>query len=322
MLIYAGIDEAGYGPLLGPLCIGATVFAVEEHDSSAGPPDLWKRLNRCVCRKAGDKRRRIAIDDSKLLKGANDGPSHPLRHLERGVISMLACHREQPSCDDELFEALDVVVPQASWYAGQSPLPLAQTCDELKISAARLRAGLLGAKVQCLHMQSCAIDPAEFNRQVALMGSKAGVNFCAILKLADLIWRRWPDAHPRIVIDRQGGRTHYREDLQFAWPEASIQVLAESEAISRYRLIDGERAATITFQTEAESSHLPVALASMIAKYVRELFMVRLNRFFCGHVRELKPTAGYFQDGKRYLADIEPTIAQLGLDRSELVRVR
>ena len=77
---------------------------------------------------------------------------------------------------------------------------------------------------------------------------------------------------------------------------------------------------TVSFETGAEQKHLPVALASMIAKYVRELLMARLNRFFCGHLPELKPTAGYVQDGRRYLAEITPLIEELGLSRSSLIR--
>jgi hypothetical protein len=63
-----------------------------------------------------------------------------------------------------------------------------------------------------------------------------------------------------------------------------------------------------------------VALASMIAKYVRELHMARLNRFFTGHMPELKPTAGYFTDARRYLREIAPVIDELGLSRPSLIR--
>ena len=42
MLIYAGIDEAGYGPMLGPLCIGGACFRLEHADAQDGPPDLWE----------------------------------------------------------------------------------------------------------------------------------------------------------------------------------------------------------------------------------------------------------------------------------------
>ena len=85
MLVYAGIDEAGYGPMLGPLCVASTCFVIADADPAAGPPDLWKALSGAVCRKASDKKKRIAIDDSKRLKGASSARLHPCRHLERGL---------------------------------------------------------------------------------------------------------------------------------------------------------------------------------------------------------------------------------------------
>ena len=101
-------------------------------------------------------------------------------------------------------------------------------------------------------------------------------------------------------------------------------MLAEEETISAYRLtrrINGiDSTVTIKFLIEAESKHLPVALASMTAKYVRELFMMRMNRHFQGLMPKLKPTAGYNEDGRRYLTDIEPLIVGQGIDRRRLVR--
>jgi ribonuclease HII len=123
-----------------------------------------------------------------------------------------------------------------------------------------------------------------------------------------------------VIVDRQGGRTHYLRDLLHAWPEAKAQVLAETDTLSRYRLEKDGSLITISFQVEAEAAHLPVALASMTAKYVRELLMMRLNRYFRSHMPELKPTAGYVEDGRRYIGDIEPLIARLGVDRRSLIR--
>ena len=71
---------------------------------------------------------------------------------------------------------------------------------------------------------------------------------------------------------------------------------------------------------EAAGRFLPVALASMVAKYVRELLMQRLNRFFRGQMTGLKPTAGYFKDGRRYVTEIKPVIQRLHLASSDLVR--
>ena len=103
MLVYAGIDEAGYGPMLGPLCVACTAFVLEQYEPAEGPPNLWTLLAGAVCRKSSDKKRRIAVDDSKKLKGAADGASHPLRHLERGVLSFCPGADPLPPTDDRLL---------------------------------------------------------------------------------------------------------------------------------------------------------------------------------------------------------------------------
>ena len=47
-----------------------------------------------------------------------------------------------------------------------------------------------------------------------------------------------------------------------------------------------------------------------------------MNRWFCERVPGLLPTAGYYSDGQRFLADVEPFVARSELPRSRLVRVR
>ena len=68
VIYYAGIDEAGYGPMLGPLCVATSVFRVDEATPEDGPPDLWSRLEEVVGSRPRDPRRRIAVADSKRLK--------------------------------------------------------------------------------------------------------------------------------------------------------------------------------------------------------------------------------------------------------------
>ncbi|MCA9283733.1 MAG: hypothetical protein KDA22_00860 [Phycisphaerales bacterium] len=330
MLLYAGIDEAGYGPMLGPLCVAATAFVVEEHDPASGPPDLWRLLSKAVCRRPSDRRRRVAIDDSKKLKTANDGPSHPLRHLERGVLAVLAGIGDNaedgswlPATDADLFDRLSVGIPKAAdvpWYASPTTLPLAHTAGELSIAAAMVRRACQGAGVRGVISACEVIDAAQFNELLERFGNKATVNFGAVTRLIDRIWKAWPGCHPRIVVDRQGGRAFYRQPLQMTFPEAFVTVLGETDSVSRYRLEQAGSQVTISFESESEQRHLPAALASMTAKYVRELLMGRLNRFFQGYLPEIKPTAGYVQDGRRYVEEIAPVIDRLRIDRSRLVR--
>jgi hypothetical protein len=79
----------------------------------------------------------------------------------------------------------------------------------------------------------------------------------------------------------------------------------EGRALRRMRVI---------FEVEAEMRHFPVALSSMTAKLVRELSMMRLNRYWGDRIGEIKPTAGYRTDARRWLEDAR----RLGAPEDEL----
>jgi len=339
MLLYAGIDEAGYGPLLGPLCVAATAFELPDRDPGDGAPDLWAMLDRVVTRAGRDKRQRIAVDDSKRLKGPASGRMHPLAHLERGVLSFLASldrpapdgpdldrrtldgpRRCSPACDGELFGRLGDAIPKRPWYRDAVRLPLAHEVDPLRIDAGRLGRCLASAGVGLQWMQCRMIDPEHLNQEAARLGSKAAVNLAVALSMAGAIWDRFADRDPRIIVDRQSGRTRYAGPLAAAFPRATVEIVAESPELSRYRLTADGSTMVISFLREAEQRHLPVALASMTAKYVRELCMERLNRYFADLVPGLRPTAGYVQDGRRFLADIDAIVRRERLDTPRLVR--
>jgi hypothetical protein len=106
-----------------------------------------------------------------------------------------------------------------------------------------------------------------------------------------------------------------------------VEVLEESPEVSRYivRVVrEGQaRRAGVMFLTESEDAHLPVALASMTAKYARELMMARFNRYFAALARargvELKATAGYALDARRWLSEAGAMLTPA--DREHLVRI-
>lgn len=333
-LLYAGVDEAGYGPLLGPLCVGCACFEIAhaEADAPDGPalPCMWKALHTAVCRTPGDKRRRIAVDDSKKLKGARDATGHPLRHLERGVTAFAGAAGARFATDDALLAALGAPAESGPCDGGTQPLPLGNDAAQLGIAAAMVARALAGAGITLHALRVRALQPAEFNRQAALVDNKATINFMAAMQHVEavraLAARR--GVHAFVALDQQGGRRAYARPLATSFPDARIRVLTEDDTGSAYRLdfprtgAHPEHTVTLSFQSGGEDRHLPIALASMAAKLVRELHMRRLNAFFARHLPELKPTAGYVEDGRRFLKEIRPIAERLGLSEAALVRSR
>src|SRR5262249_19953522 len=77
-----GIDEAGYGPNLGPFVTSSAAFRVPDGD---GTVNLWQLLPTVVRRAVDPMDGRILIDDSKAVYSTARG----LLGLEHGVLATL-----------------------------------------------------------------------------------------------------------------------------------------------------------------------------------------------------------------------------------------
>lgn len=349
-LVYAGVDEAGYGPLLGPLCVGLCVLRLRSYDGTPKTPNVWRSL-RSVVRREPDSRstKWIAVNDSKRLKLANTSKAHPLTHLERGVLCF-ARQLERLGCDDDasLFDGLGCALSEHPWYVGAPiGLPLATTPDHVRLLTTRLKVALDRAGIEILDMRCRALCERTFNERLRSsggsapggggggagsegvgegVGNKARVSFDVVGSLIRRVWKSEAagasEEPARMVVDRQGGRRGYAGELARVLPGARVRVVEESARASVYDVEgeagDGEgrgpRRMRVIFEVEAEMRHFPVALSSMTAKLVRELSMMRLNRYWGDRIGEIKPTAGYRTDARRWLEDAR----RLGAPEDEL----
>jgi hypothetical protein len=321
-MILAGIDEAGYGPVLGPLVTCLTSFRL----GPVGGDDLWARLSGVVTRESSlSIDEALAVVDSKLLYRPEQG----LAALETVALCFLAlCNGGEFPADGVRFLEHCMGKKQSSlapypWYRRTFPalkLPLVARAETIRTHVKRLqdRARTAGVEPVCLAIR--ALLEGEFNTAARRTGSKAGVLFEENMALIDGLCARARPA--RILCDRHGGRRHYGDLLAAAFPMAGVSTLGEERERSSYRVGTAACGFELTYRVNGERFGLEVALASILAKYTRELFMEAFNRHFVRRVSGLRRTAGYFNDGLRFLSDLERAGALEPGERERLVRLR
>lgn len=326
MLLYIGIDEAGYGPMLGPLCVGMAGLRLERWTQEDGVPDVWHLLRAAVCKSPRDAKGRLAVADSKKLCKPMAQGAGRLAEAERSVLGFVhALSGTTPTTDSELFRALSVQTGSLDWYAGEPVAwPAHAERAEARIAANALGIALkqAGVKVECLRVSRT--DEARFNAMIAGGRSKANTTLAAIaehaphiLKLIENAIKTHGEVHSRIVLDRQGGRTRYEAALSRAFGRP-LRVLAEAAEASTYEFVDYPNT-RIRVQAKAEDEHFPVALASMQAKLIRELSMERFNAYWGTRRAGVVPTAGYTTDARRWLADMDGALSEQ--ERRSLIRL-
>ena len=324
MFIYAGIDEAGYGPTLGPLVITSTTFIIDNPEYRTDPPgSLWELLEDAVCGRISDEAKRIPVNDSKLLYSAAIG----LGHLERGILSFLHTRGLDPKTTAEIFELLgyddESKSNEREWYynaEGWPEIPVGCRPELLEANRTSLAACMNARRVRLADIKSAVVFEERYNALLDKYGNKAKASWSFVAGHLRNIWDTYGDKDPYVVVDRQGGRRYYEEVLSDFFPRTIVGVAEDTPEYTRYRIIGEGKRMDVTLQTESEQFHLPVALASMTAKYLRELMMMRFHRYWLEKAPEVKPSFGYFADGRRFVDEIEPLLDELGIDKSWFVR--
>ncbi len=326
MAILVGIDEAGYGPLLGPLVVSSTAFSISDDLLGA---DHWRLLSRAVARRKKNLAGRLLITDSKKAYSRSSGITHLRRTVLASLLALDRCSRP-PRRADELFDTL--MCPSAGrlaeyeWYNTLSDTGLNDDDGAVEIASAVLSNTLSANNMKLVNMTCRCLDVGYYNRMVSAVKNKATVLFTAVSDLINDAYQTTYDSQSdgmlQIIVDRQGGRIDYTRPLRRMFSGLDLKVIRQDNSLCSYELTGKGRTMRLHFVVKADEKYLPVALASMTSKYVREILVDAINRYFISHCANLKPTAGYWQDGQRFIKDLQTHLPHVKYDPTKLIRQR
>lgn len=338
-----GIDEAGYGPRLGPLVQACA--SLPQHEETIIDFDDWETVGAAIAA-AGPRLRavpalaQVPIGDSKQLfaaarrQGLRAG-SGPVS----GVESVSAISGSQLGAA-ALWRALMAVGGAAdghwpSWLQVEEELhpvqehPSAGLEREILASAASASSSSMLPAAGRLAVHAICLYPGQFN-DWAGSKNKAEINWELTRRLVrrQLAKSTSPVGGPTAgtgsrpkptvwTLDRQGGRRRYGGLLSELFAPAYVQIVMETAPLCVYRVRGAAVDGWVTVKVEGESWSVGTALASMAAKALREAAMARLNRYFCSRFPALQPTAGYPVDAERWRAAVsqDPAEAQQPWER-------
>ena len=276
-----GVDENGLGPRLGPLVVTAVVARVTEEGHAVAS----RRPKGALAKRLGDSKAMIAHGDVALGEawaravGSRIGVAamtpddliHALALDSKPELRRLCPSHVEAQCwstDGEAFEAEDKLVRRVG--------------DDL--------ARLAAQGVDVVSLRSTFVCTRRINDARTEGHSRFDVDLHAMERIV-LDARERYSGELQAVCGKVGGYARYSD----AFGPLSGRLHAIIEEGAKRSAYSFPGIGTIAFVRDADQSHLLVAMASMVGKWIREVMMTRIVRHY-GYTEAAAALASGYHD--------------------------
>ncbi|HEV8550933.1 MAG TPA: hypothetical protein VGQ57_17925 [Polyangiaceae bacterium] len=280
-----GVDENGLGSRLGPLVVTA-VLARTDGD---GDKTLSSRLPRSLRSSLDDSKRLVSHADVRLGEAWARELAGPEALTPGELFARLSLEGEA-----RLKEPCPKQAEAQCWHPGAEAF---EAPPDLRKRVARHRALLRARGVELVSVKTSVVCTEALNR-ARRGGRNRFVSDLHAMEALVLALRREAGVDVRAVCGKVGGMAEYS---RFFGPLGGWlhNVLEEGQARSSYRFPGvGE----LAFVRDADASDPLVMLASLVGKYVRELFMARIANHYPTRDGEARPSGYHDPVTARFVA--------------------
>lgn len=281
-----GADENGLGPRLGPLIVTAVLARV----APAAERVVSRPARGALAKRLGDSKALLAHGDVAL------GEAWTRALVERGCGNR-ASEQGPPGSPDDLVRAISLepedalrkpcpkhVEAQCWSSSGES----FEAPDRLVRTIGRDLDRLAAKGIEVQAVRSSILCTKRLNTDVDEGKSRFVSDLHAMERLVlDLVDHAGEEVHA--VCGKVGGFGKYLPVLGPLQGRLSV-TLDECRSKSSYRF---PGVGVLSFVQDADASDLLVSLSSMVGKYLREMLMARVVRFYRAEQPELADVSGY-----------------------------